>query len=63
MHPDGNAHSPSGRFFWIFSKKLTRGSKFHPDQQHSNKNPHPKGWGYTDKARLRGLKMTFELRI
>ncbi len=19
------------------------------------KNPHPKGWGYTDKARLRGL--------
>jgi hypothetical protein len=20
------------------------------------KNPHPKGWGYTDKARLRGLK-------
>ncbi|WP_254566738.1 hypothetical protein [Oscillatoria sp. HE19RPO] len=20
------------------------------------KNPHPQGWGYTDKARLRGLK-------
>ncbi len=20
------------------------------------KNPHPKGWGYTDEARLRGLK-------
>ena len=26
-------------------------------------DPHPKGWGYTDKARLRGLiyqKMSFE---
>ncbi len=23
---------------------------------YQNKNPHPKGWGYTDKARLRGLK-------
>ncbi|AFY83695.1 hypothetical protein [Oscillatoria acuminata] len=21
-------------------------------------NPHPEGWGYTDKARLRGLKAT-----
>jgi hypothetical protein len=28
-------------------------------------NPHPKGWGYTDKARLRGLKRksTFNNRI
>ncbi|AFY82587.1 hypothetical protein Oscil6304_2991 [Oscillatoria acuminata PCC 6304] len=29
------------------------------------KNPHPEGWGYTDEARLRGLKRksTFYNRI
>ncbi len=28
------------------------------------KNPHPQGWGYTDKARLRGLriKTTFDTK-
>ena len=26
----------------------------------AEKNPHPEGWGYTDKARLRGLKRSQE---
>ncbi len=31
-------------------------SQFYTKSGGYSKNPHPKGWGYTNEARLRGLK-------
>jgi hypothetical protein len=34
----------------------------HTESGCDSKNPHPKGWGYTDEARLRGLRDKIDLR-